>query len=61
MREFIFQFWRLTSLDDNQIVTIVAENIEEAEKRAREKVKDMSVDGIRDIWEIKNSQKIRII
>lgn len=45
-KEYIFKFNRLTSLDDDVIVAVVADNIEEAEKRAREKVKDKSVGEI---------------
>lgn len=61
MKEYLFNFWALTSLDDNSLVAVIAENIEEAEDKARTKVSDGKIREIRDIWEIKNSKKIRII
>ena len=61
MKEYIFQFYALTSLDDNSITTVVAENIEEAEEKAREKASDGKIREIRDIWEIRDGEKIRLI
>ena len=60
-KEYIIQFYALTSLDDNTITTVIAKNLEEAEKKAREKTNDGKIREIRDIWEIRDSQKIRII
>ncbi len=62
MKEYIFNFYALTSLDDNSIITVVAKNIEKAEKKAREKLADAGdIREIRDIWEIRDSQRVRII
>jgi len=61
MKEYIFKFDGQGSLEDDTITTVVAENIEKAENKARKKVKEGKAREISDIWEIKNSERIKIL